>query len=413
MTKQNTASSVSQEAGLLSKKSLLYFYINTGITLLAGNMFNYSLIIYSFDITRSQTFSGSVFLANVLPTVLFSFFVGAFLDRYSRIKILYIFQTNFIISGIVLGTLIYFGKMNYDIRYILILLSSYNGLALTFIIPGRLTLLGNLTHSKDTAKATIMLNILIIIGFGLAPMIAGLIKQKYHWDVLFFTIAFLYFSGYLFLISVKVPETAIPEKETIWAGLKKGMSFIKSEKLAFELLLMTSLAVFMVGPLQVVLPQFAKKTLLLDEQGRGLYMGTLGFGLLLGGVGARLLHDRFHRGYIMLGVLILTGILVFVLSNIQASFVSGVILLCIGVMGGLLTALIPSVLQIITPDSVRGRVMSFYSLIFQSTPALSGLLTGKLADVYGQSYSIAVSGITIIVLGVLSFVAFARLRELR
>nr|PJZ94802.1 hypothetical protein CH379_00925 [Leptospira ellisii] len=245
------------------------------------------------------------------------------------------------------------------------------------------------------------------------PMIAGLIKQKYDWHVLFFTIAFLYFSGYLFLILVKVPENVVPEKETIWEGLKRGMSFIKSEKLAFELLLMTSLAVFMVGPLQVVLPQFAKNTLLLDEQGRGLYMGTLGFGLLLGGVGARVLHDRFHRGYTMLGVIILTGILVFVISNVETSFGSGAILLCIGVMGGLLTALIPSVLQIITPDAVRGRVMSFYSLIFQSTPALSGLVTGKLADMYGQSYSIAVSGITIVVLGAVSFAAFAKLRELR
>ncbi|XDD49949.1 MFS transporter [Leptospira sp. WS92.C1] len=397
----------------MSKKSLIHFYINTAITLLAGNMFNYSLIIYSLDITKSQTFAGSIFFANVSPTILFSFFVGAFLDRYSRLKILYLFQTNFIISGIILGSLISFGWMSYDFRYILILLSIYNGLSLTFIIPGRLTLLGNLVEAKDAGKATMMLNILIIMGFGLAPMVVGLIKQNYDWNVLFFSIASIYFFGYLFLTFVKIPESVIPEKETIWIGLKRGVAFLKSETLSIELLVLTAFAVFMVGPLQVVLPQFAKNILFLDEKGRGLYMGMLGIGLLIGGIGARVLHHKFHIGRMMLVATFLSGVTVLGISNITIPAVSSLLLLTVGILGGLLTALIPSTLQIITPDGVRGKVMSFYSLIFQTTPALSGLLTGKLADAYGQPWSLGFSGGFIIVFSVLFAFAFSKLRALK
>ncbi|MBM9500936.1 MFS transporter [Leptospira sp. 201903071] len=405
--------SPSLSGGLFSKKSLIYFYINTAITLLAGNMFNYTLIIYSLDVTQSQTFAGSIFFANVSPTILFSFFVGAILDRYSRLKILYLFQTNFILSGIVLGFLVLSGKMSYDLRYILILLSAYNGLALTFIIPGRLTLLGNLVDAKDTAKATMMLNILIIIGFGLAPMFVGLIKQKYDWYVLFFSISGLYFLGYLFLTFVKIKETIHVDKETIWFGLKRGFVFLRSESLSIELLILTMFAIFMVGPMQVVLPQFAKNILFLSERGRGLYMGMLGLGLLIGGIGARLLHDRFHRGYTMLGATFLSGITVLAVANFPYTIVSAFLLLIVGVLGGLLSALIPSTLQIITPDNVRGRVMSFYSLVFQATPALSGLITGKLADTYGQSWSIGFSGGFILVCAVFCAVSFAKLRAFR
>ncbi|TGK23805.1 MFS transporter [Leptospira stimsonii] len=410
MTKQE---SLSLGEGLFSKKSLIYFYINTAITLLAGNMFNYTLIIYSLDVTQSQTFAGSIFFANVSPTILFSFFVGAILDRYSRLKILYLFQTNFIVSGVILGILILLGKMNYELRYILILLSIYNGIALTFIIPGRLTLLGNLVDGKDTAKATMMLNILIIIGFGLAPMFVGLIKQKYEWYVLFFFISSLYFVGYLSLTFVKIKETVHTEKETIWFGLKRGFVFLRSESLSIELLILTMFAIFMVGPMQVVLPQFAKNILFLNERERGLYMGMLGLGLLIGGIAARLLHDRFHRGYTMLGATFLSGLTVLAVANFPVTIISAFLLLFVGVLGGLLSALIPSTLQIITPDNVRGRVMSFYSLVFQATPAISGLITGKLADNYGQPWSIGFSGGFIIVCSIFCAISFAKLRAFR
>ncbi|RHX81343.1 MFS transporter [Leptospira yasudae] len=409
---KSESTQIQKENGTFSKKSLLFFYANTGVTLLAGNMLNYSLIIYSLDITGSQTFAGSIFFANVLPTILFSFFVGAILDRYSRLKILYLFQTNYILSALIIGILIATGRMNYDLRWILILLAAYNGLALTFMIPGRLTLLGNLVDAKDTGKATMMLNILIIVGFGLAPMIVGLIKQKQDWDILFYTIAALYLFGYLFLILVKIRETVSVEKETIWEGLKTGLLFLKSEKVSVELLILTAFAIFMVGPLQVVLPQFAKNILLLNEQGRGLYMGTLGLGLFIGGIGARLLHDRFHRGYVMLGATFLTGIIALAIANSPNAFLSAALLLTTGILGGLLSALIPSTLQLITPDGVRGRVMSFYSLIFQTTPALAGLLTGRLADLYGQSWSLGFSGIFILISAIFCSISFSKLRDL-
>ncbi|PJZ58626.1 MFS transporter [Leptospira barantonii] len=395
-----------------SKRSLLSFYTNTGVTLLAGNMLNYSLIIYSLDLTGSQTFAGTIFFANVLPTILFSFFVGAILDRYSRLKILYIFQTNYILSGLILGILIGIGWMSSDLRIILIFLAVYNGLALTFMIPGRLTLLGNLVDPKDAGKATMMLNILIIVGFGLAPMLVGLIKQKQDWDILFYSISALYSFGYLFLLLVRIRENVIVEKETIWEGLKTGITFLKSEKLSVELLILTAFAIFMVGPMQVVLPQFAKNILFLNERERGLYMGTLGLGLFLGGIGVRLLHDRFHRGLVMLGAAFFSGLSVFIISNVSNPILSSVILLVVGFLGGAISALIPSTLQMITPDNVRGRVMSFYSLIFQTTPALAGLITGKLADLYGQPWSIGFSGIFILVSAVFCAISFTKLRAL-
>src|SRR5438093_1458536 len=61
--------------------------------------------------------------------------------------------------------------------------------AVAFFMPTRLAFGAEVVRPTDVARAALVLNVLLIIGFGLGPVTAGLLKQRFDWDVLFAVVA--------------------------------------------------------------------------------------------------------------------------------------------------------------------------------------------------------------------------------
>ncbi|MCR9142983.1 MAG: MFS transporter [bacterium] len=393
-------------------RSLSFLYINTFLALIGGNMFNYGLIILSTDTANSDGFTGLVNFTNYVPTLFLSFYAGTILDRYSRLAVVYIFQSFFIATSLSLATMLAFGMISESTKWILPMVALVNGSALAFLVPGRFALIANIVPASSVPRATMVLNILVIVGFGIAPVFVGLIKQYHDWHVLFYGIAAVLIVAYVTLFPIRTSYTTeYVGGASAYRRFHDGLTFVRSSRLIQELLGFTFVGLFVVGPIFVVLPRYARDLMGMDEQGRGVLLATLGIGLFVGGMLAHAMgrRARHHGRWIMISCFAI-GAILSVTGFVREPYPMAALLITAGVFGGIVSTLIPSLLQGAAPDEIRGRVLSFYTLAFQATPAISGFTIGLVSDRFGLENALWIAGAFIAAAALLGMLLSPELR---
>jgi MFS family permease len=374
---------------------MLFFYANSFLTLLIGNMFVYAMIIFSRASSGSDAITGFVYAGNLVPPLILGLYAGTLLDRFHRKTVVMIAQTSFILTGSIMMwlTASHPGVLT---PAVLIGVMVINGIGLSFIIPGRLALLGDLVEAQRIPKESMKIQIMIMLGFGLAPFVVGFLRRHYEWPVVFGTIAVIYALATLLLIPVKTTEGRRDAAESPWASLKHGLGYVRSQPMILSLLAATYVGLFLVGPLQVLMPEFARSRLHLNDAERGSLMTLLGVGLLLGGALAQFLAHCLRRGLMIVSGAGASGLAMFFIADSQSPVFVAVALCLAGIFGGLMSTLIPAALQQHTADASRGRVMSIYNIIFQSAVGSAAIGLSQLSRATNISLAIQTGGLMIV-----------------
>ena len=407
-----------------TRQSPLLLYLSLFTGLLGMQMFMYSLIIFTNRFTGSSAVTGVVFYCVALPQLLTSFYAGTVIDRRSRKGILLLFTTLFALITAVLGLLAQFAfprpladgsvanVVGTDMIILLCVVSLAIGVTLTFLIPTRFAVLGDFFPDEDVGKATVMVNVMLLVSFGGAPFVSGAIKDVTSWHNLFYIIAGLTFLANPLLFLVRLNPAQSQVTMNAWQNFKEGLNYIRNHRLALQLIVMVFIIMFVVGPIQVVFPRFARVSLgLIEELPRGLYMGALGLGLLLGGISAAFFNNRRSRGLVVIYLAIYVGAIIYFVPFIFNTGISATLLVIVGLCGGIASSLLPAALQSIITNEFRGRVMSIYSLVFQGTTATTGLITGLIASKAGLGPAIQISGVVVIALTAIAFFTLTSVRN--
>jgi MFS family permease len=161
---------------------------------------------------------------------------------------------------------------------------------------------------------------------------------------------------------------------------------------------------------QVLMPVFAKEVLHGDSGTFGFMMGAAGLGALIGALFLASRETLIKLGRIVPAASALFGAGLVTLSFSRNFTVSLLLMIIIGVGMMLHTASSNTILQTITDDDKRGRVMSFYTIAIMGTAPFGSLLAGSLAKIIGTPYTVLVGGISCIT-GALFF--YKKLPELK
>jgi len=195
----------------------------------------------------------------------------------------------------------------------------------------------------------------------------------------------------------------------MWSRLLEGFRFVGTQRTVralFLLLAVTSLAGF---PFGTLMPVFASKVLHGDARTLGLLMGAPGLGAMSAGL---LLpaSDRVEKSY-RIGVACgAFGLLLVVFALSRAPWVAVAILLPMGAATmGQITAT-NALVQSLTPDALRGRVMAIWTMIFMGFVPIGSLVSASLATAFGPRLPLIAGGLAC-ALGALGFVRWSwRLR---
>ena len=159
---------------------------------LAGNMFNYALIIYCRYISTSEGYTGAVNLAAYVVPLCLTLSAAPVIDRLPRKRILLVFQALWMCTALALTLAIARNSGERAGRVFVIGISLVNGIAFTFLMPARFAFVGDIAPERLLGRFTIVLNVLLIVGFGVAPVLVGQIRDRFTWSELFGVVVALF-----------------------------------------------------------------------------------------------------------------------------------------------------------------------------------------------------------------------------
>lgn len=391
----------------------IIFYLAFAFGTFASSCFLYSIIIFTQTLTVVKGYSGLVFFFLFLPFPIFFLYTGYLLDHYSKKWVVVSFQFFLFLSALLLGSATWIFE---SYPYLLLPLAFLNGIGMTTVLPGRMALLREVMESHRLVFHTIAGNLLLIVSFGMSPLAVGYYRESESYTKLFLVLAAFHAVSMFAFTLLKTKRTEKPnlspsEIPSLTNHLKLVLGFLKADPVSKQVMWIAVFSMLALGPIQVVLPKYVKLELGLGELARGSVLVFLGPGLFLGGILTIFFHHLERKGFVLLLVFALSSVFFLGFVPFYEAKATSLFLFCFGVTGGILSSLMPAILQKRAEDGLRGRILSLYTVCFQFTPAVSGFFASVVSDHLGSFWTFSGLGLCSLVISFFSFLRYTELRQ--
>ncbi|MGA2155623.1 MAG: MFS transporter [Bryobacteraceae bacterium] len=349
-----------------------------------------------YDLSKSGFLLGLDMFLGGIPIFLFSLFGGVIADRFERRRVLLASQWVQMASAFTLTLLVVFHLVHV---WQILGLSFVSGFAQAFGSPAYLALIPTLVKKEDMPNAIALNSIQFNMATVIGPMLGGLAMAKLG-NAWCFGLNGLSFVAPIISLSM-LHIRIIPEKttESVLDSMKEGFRFIHRHG-TMEALMVLAFAMTALGvPARTFLPIFAKQVFHRGPEMYTMCLSIAGVGSVLGALAVAALGNVGHKGRIALSILILMGLGItgFALSRsvpltFALMFLNGASM--VGVF-----AMVNSLVQLITTNEMRGRVMSAYSFAFRGGMPMGNLVAGWLVPIFTAPTVVAVDGLLLASLG--------------
>lgn len=370
------------------------FFLSCLLAFTAGHMFNYTVILYLQEAVGSDWLSGIGFGLAFGSSIVFGWFGGVLCDRVAPHRVIHGAQMLFL-TGLACLWWAQTG-VSPESRVAWVLTGAFlGGLAWSFVGPARLTTLAQIAQAQELRPATILFNLQVLVGFGLAPLLLGAVRSQHGWTGVIALAGSGFVLSSLLIVRLRSRANPVVSANTVLGDIRAGFRAVGTDVLLAQFMLAAILGYSMTGPLQILLPKLAREVLHLGELQRGAYLGLLALSLIVGGIAALALARRIHHGKVMFAGIMLGSLVFAALGLTDSPPLSAAGLACIGLCGGMVISLVVSGIQVQAHEAMRGRVMSMYAICSQVIPALSGVAAGVLVNAVGVVAAVGISGLAL------------------
>lgn len=385
------------------------FFSGQSISLIGTWMQRIAMPWLVYRITGSELLLGLVSFAGQVPTFLLSPFTGVLTDRWSKYRVLVGTQIASLVQASVLASLALCG--NIQIWQIL-LLSIIHGCINALDVPSRHSFVIDMVGNKEDIGNAIALNSMMFNAARLlGPSVAGLLLAVTNEGVCFLINALSYVFVIISLLLMKVEVKRVAHQGSeILHELRDGFKYAFGFPPIRHLLILLTTVSLTGMSYQVLMPVYAQDVLHGNSQTFGFLMGGAGLGAL---GGALLLASRetvIGFGRLVPSATLMFGSSLVILSLLKVFPVAVFLMMFVGAGTMLQSAASNTILQTITDDDKRGRVMSFYTMAVMGTAPFGSLLSGALARAIGTPLTMTIFGFCTIAGGL---VFLRKLPELR
>jgi MFS family permease len=352
-----------------------------------------------YEITGSSMLLGVLNGLRALPFLVTGPMAGVAADRMDRKKLLLRTQWVLIVTAVIMGALVASPLLHVWHIFVFTLIT---GIAWTFSEPVRQSMIPSVVPKTDLANAIALnsggFNLMKIIG----PALGGAMIALFGAAGNFFVQAAAYVGVLVMIYWMHVPPTP-PEarRSSALANLKEGFAYVYSTPAVLALMALAYVPRVFAVPYQTLMPVFQKDVLGVGPEGLGLLMAAPGLGAVLAVLILASAGNRLKRqGLFLVGSIIVLGLFLILFSQITNFPLALISLVAIGVFQMLFLASTATLLQLIVPDQLRGRVMSLYMLDRGFMPA-GALLAGIAAHFIGAPSTVAAMGAMVVILALM------------
>ncbi len=380
----------------LQYRNYRLFFSGQSISLIGTWMQRIAMPWLVYHMTGSAFLLGVVGFAGQIPTFLLAPVAGVLTDQWSRYKVLLITQIVSLLQALILAILSLAGIIQI---WHIVVLSIALGCINAFDVPARHSFVIDMVEKKEHLGNAIALNSLMFNGARLiGPSIAGVMLATTGEGICFLINALSYVFIIISLLMMKLQHKETRKKEThILKDLNEGLRYTFGFAPIKHLLLLLALVSLMGMSYSVLMPVFAKEILHGGSHTYGFLMGAAGFGALMGAIYLASRETVLKLGRLIPAAATLFGAGLIALSFSRFFLLALVLMVFIGLGMMLQAAASNTILQTITEDDKRGRVMSFYTMAIMGTAPFGSLLAGSLAKIIGTPNTILAGGLSCII----------------
>jgi MFS family permease len=362
-----------------------------------------------YDITGSSSALAMIMLSVALPMLVMAPIGGVIADRVDRRSLMIWAQFAVFVLNAANTVLILMDVIEF---WHLMVLSTLSGIAFSFNMPARQAVIPSLVPRELLMNAMSLGSSAMNATRIVAPALGGLLVPVIGVGGGFAVLTLMYAISVALTFGLpKMPPEKRDVSVTFFSDFRAGFAYIKNNRLVLGLLLFGTVPMIFAMPYQTLLPVFAEEVWDVGAVGFGVMQAMAGVGGLAGGLLVANMDNYPHKGRVMLGAAVVSGIFLvaFALSPVFA--VALPMLIVVGLAQMIFMTVNNTVITSVIPDNVRGRVMSVLMMSFGLMP-FGAVPAGILADRFGVPPVVAVGGLLLIVSVIATYLLFPQFRTL-
>ncbi len=380
----------------------LYFYGQ--VISLSGNwMQQIAMSWLVYRLTGSVALLGTIYFISQIPMFFMTPLSSAIIDKVNKKIVLILTQILFILHALTL-TILYFTNL-IEVWH-LISLSFLLGIINAFDNPTRQAFYTSLVPKEFIINAVALNSTVLNATRLIGPAIAGFLIIIVGEGGCFLINSITYIFSIIFLLMIRLHKDSIKHKPiSIINDIKEGFNYMHKNIPIKVLMAITLLFCFFIFPLITFIPAYVKDILNMGSETLGLIMSFIGVGSLLAS-----LYIASRKEILSLGKIQFIGILVCGLIVMPFFFVGSLIItiLLSIILGFTMVCAIAStntILQALTHNEMKGRIMGYYLMFFTLGASFGNLFFGYLADILSLPYSMLISG-ALTIIGLLFYIPY-------
>jgi len=361
-----------------------------------------------YDETGNAALLGWIGLVQFLPAVLLVLFTGLASDRFGRRLIMGLSILMEMSCAVMIFYLAF--TRQFDPFLVLIVLTVF-GVARAFLTPASSSLVVNVVPKEDFANAIGWITSSWQLASIFGPVAGGLL-YGISGPTAYATAAVVFLMAGGLIFSIPKPEQALEKSATSLKILLGGFSYIWKQKIVMGAISLDLFAVLLGGAV-ALMPIYAKDILELGPTGLGLLRAAPGIGavMMIGYLTTFPIKD--HAGIILFITVAFFGLATAVFGVSTSAWISIIALMFIGAFDMISVYIREILLQLWTPDKVRGRVNAVNAIFLGASNELGEFRAGFMAAAYGAVLTVTGGGIAAMGVAAIWAKMFPTLRKAR
>jgi predicted MFS family arabinose efflux permease len=330
-------------------------------------------------------------------------------DRVERRKILLASQYVQMTTAGLLTILVATGRVHV---WHILCLSFISGFAQAFGGPAYQALIPTLVEREDMPNAialnSIQFNVAVMVGPALAGQALARLGEKWCFGLN----ALSFLAPIVSLSIIRARFLPLKTTESVFTSLKQGIQFARKQSSMEALIVLAFCMTGLSMPMRTYLPVFVKDIFHRGPETYGNLLALMGLGSICGSLTIAGAGNIRKKGRVALGALICLGAGISAFALSKSLPVSETFLVLVGASMMAVFATVNSLVQLITTNEMRGRVMSVYNFAFRGGMPMGNLLSGWLVPLFTAPVVLSVNGFLLILLALYFLLVQRRLAAL-
>jgi MFS family permease len=365
-----------------------------------------------YELTRDPLALGLIGLAEVIPYFASALFAGHAVDHFYTRRGFGILAAFLLLINAFTLTSLAMGWLSGDASLWIYGSVIFTGFARAFIAPSYNTLFAIILPRKDFARAAGIGATAFQAGLVLGPAIGGMLVGFASKAVAYGVSASLCLGAVTAMFLLKINEPKVSTSTPVINSIKQGLSFVFSNQVVLGAMSLDMFAILFGGAV-AMLPAFIHDVYQLGPESLGVLRSAPAAGAIAAGVWITRHPINLNAGRWLLSAVAGFGLCIIAFGLSNSYWIAAFLLLLSGVFDGISVVLRQTIMQLATPDHMRGRVSAINGIFIGSSNELGAFESGTTAKLMGLIPSVIFGGVmTLSVVGITSKFA-PKLRNLQ